>query len=228
MWLFLTALIPQNFTFITQQCLSGIRAATSELHPKPKPGIFTPKVHHLIWIRGCMGEAKSLMTGLRFIVVKYLYFTGSLGHRHLSNPHYLSAPLCCNLSGAAHLLLCSTKPKPIPALNYSQSLAGFSEHGWGSSSSSEKPVGWKRGEGGQSQAQLGAGTRSAAWQKMFFYWLIGGVLLNSMLQTHTFLMCRCPLFCADSLAAQAGEDLCWQSHAFSSQKWSRLCRVWGI
>lgn len=41
MGLFLAALIPQDFTFITQQCLAGIRAAKSELYPKPKPGIFT-------------------------------------------------------------------------------------------------------------------------------------------------------------------------------------------
>lgn len=102
------------------------------------------------------------------------------------------SPSGCNLTGAAHLLLCSTKPKPIPALNCSQGLPGFSKCGWGSSSS-EKPVGWKRGAGGQSQAQLGAGTCSAAWQtNVVFYRLIGGALLGSMLQTHTFLMCRCP------------------------------------
>lgn len=130
------------------------------------------------------------------------------------------SPSCCNMTGATHLLLCSTKPKPIPALNCSQSLAGFSERGWGSRSS-EKPVGWKPGEGGQSQARLGAGTCPAAWQtNVVFYWRKGGALQGSLLQTHTFLMCRCPLFCGDSLTALAGDDLCWQ---FSSLKWSRLC-----
>lgn len=85
MGLFLTAVIPQNFTFVTQQCPAGVRAATNELNPKPKPGIFTRKVHHLTWIRGCIGETRSRMTALRVTVVKYLYFTASLGH--LSGPH---------------------------------------------------------------------------------------------------------------------------------------------
>lgn len=150
------------------------------------------KVHHLIWIRGCMGEGKSHMTDLRVTVVKYLYFTASLWHRICRTVITWASPSGCNLTSAAHLLLCSTKPKPIPALNCSQGLAGLSERGWGSSSS-EKPVGWKWGEGSQSQSQLGTGTCSVASQtNVVFYWLVEGALLGSMLQTHTFLMCRCP------------------------------------
>lgn len=131
------------------------------------------------------------------------------------------SPSGCNLTGAAHLLLCGTKPKPIPALNCSQGLAGLSKQGWGSSSS-EKPVGWKWGEGGQSQAQLGAGTCSAASQpNVVFYWLIGGTLLGSML--HIFNVQMLPSS-VETLAALAGEDLFWQSHVFSSQKWRHLIK----
>lgn len=206
------------------------QSCTKRTLPKSKTRNLSQQAPHLIWIRGYVGEGKSHTIGVRLALVKYLHFTASLGHRQKPNPHYPSVNLTLQPAWCRRAS-CSAARNRSPSPPWTAAWAW-----WGAASVAGAGGGVRtgrdgNGEGeGHSQALLGAGTCPAAWQTnvVFYYWLKGGALQGSMLRNCTFSVCRCPFLYGVSLAAVAGGDLCWQSHGFSSLKWTSLYWVWGI
>lgn len=129
----------------TQQTLSKIK--TSDLYPASSTFNTDQR------IRGWREEPHHVSEAHTGWISTFHGQPGAQTKAELSLPECQANAVTCLVS--VRQLLCGTKPKPIPALNRSQSRAGCSQRGRGRSSG-ENPAGWKQGRGKSQQehAQL--------------------------------------------------------------------------